>query len=66
MEILIIGAVLGLIPAAIAQRKGRSAAGWWVYGVLFFPLALLHSVCIRDERLGGRRLGVCPCCGRKD
>jgi len=47
MEILIIAALIGLIPAAIAQNKGYSFALWWFFGAAFFivalPAALLMS-----------------------
>lgn len=46
MEILILAALLGLIPAFIAKNKGRSFAGWWVYGALLFVVALVHSLLI--------------------
>ncbi|MDX7993267.1 zinc ribbon domain-containing protein, partial [Xenorhabdus sp. psl] len=32
MDILLIAAVLGLIPALIANSKGRSFILWWIYG----------------------------------
>jgi zinc transporter ZupT len=48
LEILIFVVLLGLIPAAIAQSKGRSFFVWWVYGAALFIVA-------------GRRL--CPKCG---
>jgi len=45
METLFFWAVLlGLIPAMIAQSKGRSFIGWWIYGALLFIIALPHAV----------------------
>ena len=38
---------LGLIPAFIAQDKGRSFVTWWVYGALIFIVAFPHSVIIK-------------------
>jgi len=32
--------IIGLIPAAIAQGKGRSFLGWWLFGALLFIVAL--------------------------
>ena len=32
MEILIIGALLGVIPAVVAAKKGRNFLGWWLFG----------------------------------
>ena len=48
---------LGLIPAAIASRKGRSFARWWVYGWLLFLVAIVHSVSIKGRR--------CPYCAER-
>lgn len=46
MEILVFAMILGVIPAMIANGKGRSAFGWWVYGTLIFIIALPHSLLI--------------------
>jgi hypothetical protein len=37
-------AIISCIPAVIAQNKGRSFGGWWLYGFLVFPIALIHSL----------------------
>lgn len=42
--LLLISAVLGFIPAMIAQSKGRELAPWWIYGTLLFIFALVHSL----------------------
>ena len=47
MEILIIAVLIGLIPAAIAQSKGRSVLGFWIYGVLLFIVALPHALLMK-------------------
>jgi hypothetical protein len=44
MEVFVIAVVLGLLPAAIAKRKGLSFALWWVYGAAVFIVALPHSL----------------------
>lgn len=46
MEILLIALVLGCIPGAIAQSKGRSFVGWWLYGAALFIIALPHALII--------------------
>ena len=65
---LVVGSVLGLIPAAIAQGKGESFGAWWIYGALLFIVALPHgllmesSTAAADQRAideGGRK---CPFC----
>ena len=48
--LLIIGAVIGLIPAAIASRKGHSFFWWWVFGLLLFIVALPFSLLTKDMR----------------
>jgi hypothetical protein len=47
--ILIICAILGCIPGAIASSKGRSFGEWWLYGALLFIVALIHSLCIKKD-----------------
>ena len=51
---LVVAALIGLIPAAVAQSKGRSFGPWWLYGFLLFIVALPHSL-----MLGGAK---CPQC----
>jgi VIT1/CCC1 family predicted Fe2+/Mn2+ transporter len=48
MEILIPAIFLGLIPAFSAKSKGRSFLKWWIYGVLLFIVALIHSIVIKS------------------
>lgn len=52
MEILIIAVIIGLIPAAIAQGKGRSFVTWWIYGAAIFIVALPHSLIIKEDATG--------------
>ncbi|MBA7854105.1 zinc ribbon domain-containing protein [Enterobacter sp. RHBSTW-00901] len=49
MELIIICAIIGCIPAAIASSKGRSFFAWWVYGALLFIVALIHSLVIKRD-----------------
>jgi hypothetical protein len=49
--------LLGLIPAYIANRKGRKFARWWIYGWLLFIIALVHSLSIKGRR--------CPYCAEQ-
>lgn len=51
MEYVIAALVLGLIPAFIASLKGRNFILWYIYGVLLFIIALIHSLIIsKDEK----------------
>jgi hypothetical protein len=45
-----LAALLGLIPATIASRKGHSFLLWWFYGWMLFILALPHSILIPPRR----------------
>lgn len=56
--VLIVVALLALIPAKIAERKGRSLGVWWLFGFVFLIIALPASLIIRDNRYG-----ECPWCG---
>jgi hypothetical protein len=44
MEWIPFALVLGVIPGAIAQSKGRNFVGWWLYGAALFFVALPHSL----------------------
>ena len=44
MGILILAVLLGLIPAYLARKKGRSFGLWWFYGALLFIVALPHAL----------------------
>jgi hypothetical protein len=50
MEYLLISAVLlGVIPASIAQSKGRNFVAWWLYGAAIFIIALPHSLMLKAD-----------------
>jgi hypothetical protein len=54
--LLALAALLGLLPGWIASRKGRSFFEWWIFGALFFIIALPAALIVGDRR---RR---CPYC----
>ena len=65
---LIVAVFLGLIPAFIAQSKGRNFVLWWLYGWAIFIVAFPHALLMQataeasdQQKLdeGGRR---CPYC----
>jgi len=69
MEIVIILVLLGLIPAAIAQSKGRSFFAWWLYGATLFIVALPHALMMKTDtqaieasRLESSDSRKCPFC----
>lgn len=47
--VLAIVILLGLIPAVIARRKGRSLALWWFYGATLFIVALPHALVLKHD-----------------
>jgi hypothetical protein len=49
LETLLFAALLGLIPAIIARKKGRSFVSWWIYGTLLLIVALPHILLARDR-----------------
>ncbi|ENE0626871.1 zinc ribbon domain-containing protein [Klebsiella pneumoniae] len=53
MSILVIAALLGLIPAFIAQSKGRSFGAWWLYGFLLFIIAIIHVLFVKPRNTVG-------------
>jgi len=59
MFILIIPLVMGLIVAGLASSKGKSAITWFIYGVLLWPIALIHILVSND---GTKK---CPKCFSK-
>ncbi len=68
MNIIIIAILIGLLPAAIASKKGRGFFEWWIYGALLFIIALPHSLMInRDTEKEKFPNGFkkCPKCAEK-
>lgn len=72
---LVGAALLGLIPAAIAQAKGYSFAEWWGYGFLLWIVALPWSLfmgpnpqtrrdCPACRTSVPRDARACPACAR--
>jgi hypothetical protein len=57
--VIIVAALIGLIPAAIAKNKGRSFGLWWFYGAMLFIVALPHALFLKPDQdeLDNRALG---------
>lgn len=72
--LLIVAAVMypfvaGGLTAKFASKKGRSYPLWFVYGLIFFPISLIHAWVIRRDEfaIGEKQVkqGVmkrCPYC----
>jgi hypothetical protein len=50
MEILMVAILLGLIPASIARKKGKSFGLWWFYGAMIFIVALPHALIMSSDK----------------
>jgi hypothetical protein len=66
---VLVSICLGVIPAFIAQSKGRSFVAWWFYGAMVFIAALPHSLIIKPdteqierEQLQSGNSRKCPFC----
>jgi hypothetical protein len=68
MGIFILAILLGLLPAFIAQSKGKSFISWWVYGALLFIVALPHALMMNADETALEAKGLssgmrkCPHC----
>jgi hypothetical protein len=68
MEFLFVAAIIGLLPAFIAQGKGKSFVLWWPYGTMIFIVALPHSLIMKadQESIENKQLSEgmkkCPSC----
>ena len=49
MELLLLAALIGLLPAAIAKSKGHDFVMWWLYGALLFIVALPHALLLKPN-----------------
>lgn len=50
LDVLILATFLGLIPAVIAQHKGHSFVGFWIFGALALIVALPWALMMKDRR----------------
>jgi hypothetical protein len=47
LTVVILAAVLGTIPGAIAQKKGYGFIEWWLFGAALFVVALPASLIVK-------------------
>ncbi|MBV9003850.1 MAG: hypothetical protein JOZ98_14135 [Solirubrobacterales bacterium] len=47
---LIIWVAIAFWPARVANRKGHSFIGYFLFSLIFFPLALITAYLVRDRR----------------
>lgn len=69
MELLIFWIIAGIVVALVASSKGRSGCGWFIYGFLLWPIAIVHVLVARPNQkniearaLGSGELKKCPNC----
>ena len=56
-----VAALLGLIPANIAKKKGHSFGLWWFYGWMLFIVAIIHVQFIEDYTAPKKEMnGITP------
>lgn len=56
MIYFIIGVVAAFIVAMAAPARGRSPVGWFIYGLVLWPLALIHVLVLpKNEKAIERR-----------
>jgi hypothetical protein len=54
---LVVLGLVGLIPAFIANSKGRNFFAWWLFGALFFIIALIVALVIQPLNQQSPRTG---------
>jgi cytochrome c-type biogenesis protein len=47
---LVILAIIGLIPAFIASKKGKNFLDWWLFGAGLFPIAFPMSIIMKSAK----------------
>jgi hypothetical protein len=47
---LVIWIALAFWPARVARRKGHSFIGYFIFSLIFFPLALVTAYVVHDRR----------------
>ena len=66
IELVPVFAAMFLIPAIIANKKGRSFFIWLIYSNLIWIVALIHSISISENdkvKVKASNLKKCPYCG---
>lgn len=68
MELFAFWIIIGVIVALISTSKGRSGCGWFLYGLLLWPVALVHVLLVPprpvavDARARAEGRVPCPYC----
>ena len=68
MEWILLWVVMAFVVAIVAGSKGRNGFGWFIYGFLIWPVALVHAICISTTleharyKAAADGLVACPHC----
>lgn len=69
MELIILWAGMAILVAIIASSKGLGGFGWFIYGLLIWPVALIHVLVaqpnkkhVENQMLAGGDMRKCPFC----
>lgn len=54
LELILAGALIGVIPGMIAQRKGYSFFAWWFLGAMMFIFALPAALILKPNKFTPR------------
>ncbi len=49
MEWLIFWTIMAVIVAMVAKSRGKDALPWFFYGLLIWPIALVHALLSKQE-----------------
>lgn len=50
LDVVLVGLIIGLLPAWIAQRKGQGFWTFYVFGVLLWIVAMPVALLMKDRR----------------
>ncbi len=69
MGLLFFWVLMGVLVASLARAKGRSFILWLIYGILIWPIALVHAIVLKDDATATARRSFsgisqkkCPSC----
>ena len=62
MDLFVFWIIMAGIVAMIANSRGQSVASWFVYGLLLWPIALVHILLTGPSPTSANGLRKCPDC----
>lgn len=49
MGLIIFWVIMGVIAGLIAKSRGHSMMLWTLYGILIWPIAIVHALLLKQE-----------------